>query len=59
MSQFQAPVRRAGGEIDVYTGLLFVALVLLVAGVALMTFRNMDHSAVGSQGGQPFDLVDG
>ncbi len=30
MSQFPGPVRRSGGEIDVYTGLLSVAFLVLV-----------------------------
>ncbi len=51
MSQFNAPVRRTGGGLDVYTGLLFAALIVLVAGVALMAARNIDHSADGGSGG--------
>ena len=58
MSQFNAPVRRSGGGLDVYTGLLFVALVVMIAGVAWMIVKNSDHSATGSGGGGPFKLVD-
>ena len=59
MSQFNASTtRRTGGGIDVYTGLLFVAFVILVAGVALMALRNLDHSAVGSQAGGPIKMID-
>jgi hypothetical protein len=59
MSQFNAPVRRSGGGLDVYTGLLFVALVVMVAGVSWMIVKNSDHSAAGSGGsGGPFKLVD-
>jgi len=58
MSQFNAPVRRAGGGLDVYTGLLFAALVVLVAGVALMVLRNRDHSGMGNASGGPFKLLD-
>ena len=41
MSQFNAPVRRGGG-VDVYTGLLFVALlpVVLVAGAVVWKFAG-------------------
>jgi len=51
MSQFNAPVRRTGGGLNVYTGLLFVALVVLAAGVALLAVRNLEHSDDGSGGG--------
>ena len=53
MSQFNAPVRRAGGGIDVYTGLLAAAFIILAAGVTLMALRNIEHSGAGpnSQGG--------
>ncbi|HRP62931.1 MAG TPA: hypothetical protein PK400_06545 [Phycisphaerales bacterium] len=53
MSQFNAPVRRSGGELDVYTGLLCAAFVVLVAGVSLMALKNIDHSAAdrGGSGG--------
>ena len=51
MSQFNAPVRRSGGGLDVYTGLLFVALLVIVAGLALMAKRNLDHSSAGNQPG--------
>jgi hypothetical protein len=52
MSQFNAPVRRSGGGIDVYTGLAFVACLVLLAGVVVMSLRNVEHSkAVGDPGG--------
>ena len=51
MSQFNAPVRRSGGGLDVYSGLLFVALVVLAAGVALLALRNIEHSDDGGGGG--------
>jgi hypothetical protein len=53
MSQFNAPVRKAGGSIDVYTGLLCVATLVLLGGVALMAMRNIEHSAADarSEGG--------
>ncbi len=50
MSQFgNAPVRRSGGDLDVYTGLLCVAFLVLLAGVILLAKGNMDHSRVGDQ----------
>jgi hypothetical protein len=54
MTQFNAPViRRAGGELDVYTALLCVAFLVLLAGTVLLAMRNMDHSKVdaNSSGG--------
>lgn len=45
MSQFNAPVRRTGGSLDVYTGLLAVAFLVLAAGVTLMALRNLEHSS--------------
>ena len=43
MSQFNAPVRRSGGSLDVYTGLLCAAFMVLVVGVVSMVLVNMDH----------------
>lgn len=56
MSQFNTPIRRSGGSLDVYTGLLFVAFVVLAAGVALIAMKNMEHSGDGQSGG-PFKLI--
>ena len=58
MSQFQSSVRRTGGELDVYTGLLCVAFLVLLAGAILLATRNMDHSRVGNDPGSPFKLVE-
>ncbi len=58
MTQFNAPMRRAGAGIDVYTGLLFVAVLVLLAGVALLSLRNLDHSKVGSNPGGIIKLID-
>ncbi len=41
MSQFNAPVARKGGSLDVYTGLLCVAFLVLAAGVALIAMNNI------------------
>lgn len=56
MSQFGTPVRR-GGEIDVYTGLLAAALVVLITGVVIMAMRNIEHSAPEGQSGGVLTLV--
>lgn len=58
MSQMNAPVRRSGGDLDVFTGLLCVAFLVLVAGVVLLALRNIEHSAEGAGGnGGIFKLV--
>ncbi len=58
MSQFNAPIRRSGGELDVYAGLLIVATLVLASGVFLMARKNIDHSADGAQPGGLFKLVE-
>lgn len=56
MSQFnQQPVRR-GGSPDVFTGILFVAFLVLAAGVALMVLRVGEHGKAGGASGL-FGLV--
>ena len=58
MSQFNAPVRRGGGSMDVYTGLLLVATLVLAAGVAFMAFANIEHSSTPDRNdGGPFHLI--
>lgn len=57
MSQFNAPVRRSGGSVDVYTGLLFVALIVLAAGIFLLATRNTEHSTVGNDTGGVLKLI--
>ena len=57
MSQFQTPIRRSGGEIDVYTALLFAAFVVLLGGVILLATGNIQHSAAGNSPGSMFKLV--
>ena len=59
MSQMNAPARRAGGSLDVYTGLLFVALLVLVVGVVLLAMRNVEHSKAGGISGGVIKLVEG
>lgn len=58
MSQFNAPARRSGGDIDVYTGLLFVAFLVLAAGIGLLAMRNIEHSGDGGQDGGLIKLVE-
>ena len=55
MSQFNAPVKKSGGGINVYTGLLGAALIVLLIGVALMAMRNMEHSGESN----PIALIGG
>jgi len=58
MSQFNAPPpRRTGGELDVYTGLLCAAFLVLAAGAFLMATKNMEHSKAGNTEGGLFTLV--
>jgi hypothetical protein len=48
MSMMNAPVRRTGGDLDVYTGLLFAAFVVLAAGVVSIAMANMKQSEAPS-----------
>jgi hypothetical protein len=58
MTQFTTPTpRRASGDLDVYTGLLCAAFLVLAIGVALMAIRNIEHSKVGNQDGGVFTIV--
>lgn len=61
MTQFNTPIaRRSGGDLDVFTGLLAVAFLVLVAGVVYMAMANMKHSAssaTANDGGM-FKLVE-
>jgi len=54
MSQFNAPVKRVGGGIDVYTGLLWAAFIVLLLGVALMAMNNTEHNETSN----PIALID-
>lgn len=44
MSMMNAPIRRTGGDIDVYTGLLFAAFVVLLTGTIAVAMANMDQT---------------
>ena len=57
MSQFNAPVRRTGGQLDVFTALLAVAFLVLASGVGLMAMRNIEHSGTDRESGSFFKLV--
>ena len=58
MSQFNAPVRRSGGGLDVFTGLLFAAFVVLAAGAILLAMRNMSHSVdANGEGGGMLQMI--
>ncbi|MCI0363653.1 MAG: hypothetical protein L0Y44_10400 [Phycisphaerales bacterium] len=58
MTQFSTPMARRGGELDVFTGLLAAATLVLVAGVILMATANIKHSATqGREDGGLFKLV--
>ena len=58
MSQFNVPVRRSGGGVDVYTGMLFVAFLVLAAGVGLLAMRNTAHSKVENSPGGLVKMID-
>lgn len=61
MTQFSTPVaRRASGDLDVYTGILGVALLLLIGGVVYLAMTNIQHSSdPGQNNGGMFKLVSG
>lgn len=51
MSMMNAPVRRTGGDLDVYTGLLFAAFLVLAAGVVSVAMANMKQAEAPSMKG--------
>lgn len=52
-TQFGTPVRRVGGEVGVYTALLGIAALVLMAGIAIVALQNIEHSKLSDsdQGG--------
>ena len=58
MTQFNTPVRRGGGDLDVYTGILCAAFLVLLTGVILLATVNTAHSETPGQSGSMFKLVD-
>ncbi len=58
MSQLSTPIRRRGGEIDVYTGILCAAVLVLLSGVVFLATENIEHSATDGRSGSMFKLVD-
>lgn len=60
MSQYQTTApRRAGGDINVYTGLLFVATIVLAVGVFILIQSNLTHSGdANGNGGGVFHISD-
>lgn len=58
MSQFNAPVRRRSGEVDVFTGILCAAVLVMLAGVVLLATANIEHSSANGQAGSMFKLID-
>ncbi len=57
MTQFNAPIRRRGGEVDVYTGILCAAVLVMFAGVVFLATANIEHSATDEKSGSMFKLV--
>ena len=53
-----APIRRRGGEVDVYTGILCAAVLVLLTGVVLLATANIGQSSTDGQSGSMFKLVD-
>lgn len=58
MTQFNAPVKKTGGGVNVYTGLLAAAFIVLLVGVVMLAMRNIEHSKDGSKAGGVLTLVD-
>ncbi len=58
MSQFNQPTRKTGGDLNVYTALLCVAFLVLLAGVVLLAVRNVDYSGTDRTSGGILTLVD-
>lgn len=58
MTQFTTSTpRRTGGDLDVYTGLLCAAFLVLTAGVVLLAGQNIKHSKDGNNEGGVLTMV--
>ena len=58
MSQLNTPIRRRGGEVDVYTGILSAAVLVLLTGIVLLATANIEESSTDRQSGSMFKLID-
>ena len=58
MTQLNSPIQRRGGEVDVYTGILCAAVLVLLTGVIFLATENIEHSSIDNQAGSMFKLVD-
>lgn len=60
MSQLNSSLRRTGGDLDVYTGLLAAAAVVLALGVIALVLGNSDHAKnARNQDAGPFTVISG
>jgi hypothetical protein len=58
MSQMNSSIRRTGGDMDVYTGLLAAAAVVLALGVIALVIGNSDHAKnPRNQDAGPFTII--
>jgi hypothetical protein len=55
----KSPSRGGGGELNVYTGVLLAALIVLGAGAAMIAMTNMDAVAGSADDGNPFAVMSG
>ena len=59
MTQFDTPTVTKSASLDVFTGLLLVATILLAGGVAWMVLVNTEHSKLTDRSdGGPIVLID-
>jgi hypothetical protein len=60
MSQLNTSIRRAGGDMDVYTALLAAAAVVLALGVIALALGNSDHAKnTRNSDAGPFTVING
>ncbi|MFM7133545.1 MAG: hypothetical protein ACKO0W_04430 [Planctomycetota bacterium] len=46
-----------GGDMNVYTALLFVTTLVLLAGVGVLALANMKQAEAGGQAASPFTVI--